>query len=762
MNSFLWSYAFRDLFRQKTRTILGIVGVSVSLFLLTTVSFITDTISYSYINYVTADSGNQDMVFSIRHYATEPPNRTSFFPYEEISEKIRNATDQIEHFIPRLQANGSRVEYLDPNMTISSSASFCALNFSYEDQIGFGRFTNIDQSIMDSNRIPDNSCLISAEYALFTNLSVGDSLFFYYRPLNTTIPLQVVSIYSHFQKFPLSEEPNIVVDLNWWVQYAPDHNNNARSVVSWGDSVNRLILILKDAQTIYDIRDVAGTEKEISDIGAIILLELGIEAYRLSYPKLELLFISEFLSFSMNILFLVITLVTMLISGILINSILSTSVEERIREYGINRVLGARKNYNLKLIIIQSSILCIFGTTIGILFSAFFVNVAAVRIIDYYLVQNNIFVELVVVLQPESVLISYAIGIGVSMLVSIAPALKVMGMKIVESINPYRSTDEVFKLEKEGGMKYRLIINGIILSLHAGSIYFLIPRVLLSLELRLLGSILIITLLLFLIGVSLIAIGFMPFFIRVLVKFFEPFNQKLINIIKITVHRHQRRNLSTIIMFVLSFSFIVFTTSMVQIQLEQVGGLIRYEAGSDIYIRPDEYTLNSPTIELATQIMEIDGIERTSAIIASAYDLENIYFEEEKEFEVQIGDYINFASAEVRLFGVDENFKDTLYDQSLIQFSEGTPEQAFQDVYNETAINIIIAASIASDLKLHLGDIARLTFQRGTEEEPFLGRVVGVAKSMPGTQGRFAENGLGTAFRMGGVLISSENYNELC
>ena len=345
------------------------------------------------------------------------------------------------------------------------------------------------------------------------------------------------------------------------------------------------------------------------------------------------------------------------------------------------------------------------------------------------------------------------------MIVSIMPALKVSRISIVESINPYRHTEEIYKIEKEGAANVKLIFLGIVLALNGGFLYFIIPKVLLSLEFSLLANLLIGTLLFFLIGVSLMAIGLMPIFIRVLIILFEPFSRKLMNIVKVTVYRHQRRNLSTIVMFVLAFSFIIYISSMMEIQLEQVGGLIQYDEGSDIVVRPRTYDITAPTSNLQKELLKIEGIERTSTLLASTNDLENIYSEEHKEFSVDLGDYVNYNSAGIYLFGIDENYKDTVWDPKYIVLSEGNKDKAFAQVFNNSEINIIISASLASELKIHLEDSARLTFTRGTEQEPYIVNIVGVAKSMPGLKFRFREAGIGAGGMMpGGVIISNVNY----
>ena len=54
------AYAFKDLKTQKFRALLGVIGVAVSIFLLTSVSFLTDAVSSSYVDYLTTDAGGMD------------------------------------------------------------------------------------------------------------------------------------------------------------------------------------------------------------------------------------------------------------------------------------------------------------------------------------------------------------------------------------------------------------------------------------------------------------------------------------------------------------------------------------------------------------------------------------------------------------------------------------------------------------------------------------------------------------------------------
>ena len=64
MVSMNWAYALRDLKQQKTRTAFAISGIAVSIFLLTVVGMLGDSISYSYVDYASQSAGKTDYEIS--------------------------------------------------------------------------------------------------------------------------------------------------------------------------------------------------------------------------------------------------------------------------------------------------------------------------------------------------------------------------------------------------------------------------------------------------------------------------------------------------------------------------------------------------------------------------------------------------------------------------------------------------------------------------------------------------------------------------
>ena len=163
------AYAFKDLKSQKTRAILGIIGVTISIFMLSTVSFLTDSVSSAYVDFLTYDSGNIDFSIS-RRYQAEQPNEDYWMNYTDMIDNIQNATDKIDGFIPRVNrwysANSSNNEYF-------SYFDFVGLNVSYEKEIEFGKIINSDYDF-ETYGIPRGNCAISLELSNQLNIFKGD------------------------------------------------------------------------------------------------------------------------------------------------------------------------------------------------------------------------------------------------------------------------------------------------------------------------------------------------------------------------------------------------------------------------------------------------------------------------------------------------------------------------------------------------------------------------------------------------------------
>jgi len=269
-------------------------------------------------------------------------------------------------------------------------------------------------------------------------------------------------------------------------------------------------------------------------------------------------------------------------------------------------------------------------------------------------------------------------------------------------------------------------------------------------------------------------------------------------VIKIFVFRYQRRNSSTIIIFALSFSFVIFTSSLINTLSAQVSAMIKLGIGSDLVIEttgweePEDtfqggfggggfFSLigndasntfdklqiaissvnpnNIFTTEFEEELMVIDGIEKVSSVLAKPYQLTQIYAEENKEFIAEIGDYAGLSIQEVTLIGIDEEYPFTVKSE-FIEMTSGTISYSFNNLfYNNQSYTCIISEAISIAMNLRIGDRVRIVIHRGDELEVYPFLIVGTAKSMPGFSREFSGSQMQAS--RGGVLISQETYIEI-
>ncbi len=528
--------------------------------------------------------------------------------------------------------------------------------------------------------------------------------------------------------------------------------------VSWQGSwfegkINHLILTFANPENYYNIRNFPG-----SVTWSLVIIEdlqeyLGF-GYNLEMSKLKYLGYSEILTAGLTILFIFIMIIAMLIGGILINGILSTSVETRIRESGIFRTLGARKIFNIKLILYEGLFICLLGTSLGIMFAMLGMNFVVIPVVSD-VVRNYLSSPIPFIVSPMSILGPLSIGVIVSLLVSLSTAIIVARMQIVQAINPYRHEEVLYKIIKERRVNYKIITVGGLLAANGGFIFFAIPQMMFSMNITLMLGVLFSVLLVFLIGLTFVGLGLMPVLQRFFVNVFAPFFKKIINIIRITVFRYQRRNKTTVLMFSVSFAFIMFTTSMVADLQQNIATMEKFNTGAQLVVYSEKLWGAVPTIDFQYDLMNITGVENTLVVLAQTGTLNDIYEDTNKKFSTEVADYINYQSMACTIYPVDEYYPDSVFAE-YIGFSQGSMETPFPQLFVEGEDNLILAQAVAENVGVQVGDKVRLTFTRGEETTPVAFTLVEIAGKMPGCP-RFKSSAMMGSSR-GGVMIFHAEY----
>jgi ABC-type antimicrobial peptide transport system permease subunit len=797
----VFKYALKDFVRHKTRTFIGVLGITISIGLLALILFLSDSIAVTFVDYLSIDAGQQDFNVSVRHYNGEPDNRSNYFSYQPLIETIRNDIDEVENFIPRLSlwgninySKGYETQELANRMR---GVLISGIDFELENQLQFGSFLKPDTNdMLEISNLPLNECAIyyglndEIKYAENDTIEIRMGLWhrdiYYYSVKNFTIN----RIFDFQLKWPITytNRPLIVVDINTIYDIFSNATINGKC--------NELILTLKDGENLYDSRDIDGSEDRVKKLAGKVQLLIGLNEYNIGLPKLDILGYSEMFSVGLTIIFVFVTMISMLISGVLINGILKTSVEERIREFGIFRTLGATKRYNLIIVLVQGLLLCNFGTILGLIFAQLLTEYLVLPIAGAVVAESipglagNITFSSTI----WSFLIAYIIGLSVGLIVSISPAIKVMKLQLIESIHPYRKEDVLYKLKKKASVNYKLLIVGVILAVNGAFVLFVIPRILNTGDAALMSGTLIALLLVFLIGMTLAGLALMPLILRMFIRFFSVFTKKLAPVYKIFIFRYVRRNSSTIITFAFTFSFVIFTSSVFSFLANESVVSAHLNLGSDLvietegWVEPEEiasfglfggeggdflsisvnglktsqdngFSVNPNRIltsDFKDELLKIDGIERISSVIASPFHLTQIYSEEGKEFTAEIGDYAGLTTQEISLIGVDEVYTSTI-NTEYMEFTQGEMTSSFEQIFIEqTFYTCIISEGISLSMDMLLGDIIRMVIQRGEESEIYTFKIVGVAAAMPGFSGKFGRSA--ASANMGGVMISQETY----
>lgn len=734
-----WTYAFRDIAKQKTRFFFGVSGIAISIFLLTVVGMIGDSISYSYVDYASQSAGKNDFVIQSQWSA-----RMDFATLEGQVRGDPTLDAIIADVLPRSFAgswSSHTKQVVNPATGKDEIAWHVGVNLAREANAVQGPFLGPGRVPFTGTLVP-TECLMSSSLARETGTSAGDTITYvqtqYTDETRTVISWQwstnftVKEIVDLNFKFGESVEDAIIVNITHW---------NAFYGHQPGDCTS-LVLNLARPQDYYNSKDIDGSIEKMRAEAIKIQNRIGFfntfhgqnALYSISMPRVAILEIEQYVNIGVSIILMFVSILGMVISGVLINGILTTSVEEKIREFGIFRVLGGHRVLPIKITVTQAFILSSVGTGLGLVTGYFTVAYAILPLIVRLL--SFTAGAVVPILSTETILTSIGVGMGISMLVGIAPALKVSKMSILGAINPYRQESAGTKMVREESLNVKYIVIGAVMSGNAAFVLFIVPQIILTLDIALIVAVLVILLTVFLMGATLVGLGLLPVVQAVIMRVYTALTRKTKDIIRISLLRYTRRNITTVIMFSISFSFITLVSTVLNTQSAQNIGQVRNTNGADLVFDSRSFVVRGYTPEssyaipdqtLASDLLAFPGVARTSSILATTRELDDI---RGISYSITMSDMVGYKSSGVHGVAVDEDYLETVYTEFVI-LSQGTPARAFEAIFNG-GDNVIISTGLSTSLDLHLDDKCLLRFDWGGESRLVEFTVAGVADNLPG------------------------------
>ncbi|MHA2280336.1 MAG: ABC transporter permease [Promethearchaeota archaeon] len=742
---------------------------------------LNDTVNYNYLLYVTSTTGKADIMIS-KTIQTD----LTFDPFydEDILENELKDINGVEALFPRIIM---LVKTTSNNINTSGSLQMYGLDFQREAANGnIGDLFIVDEQGKETNEIYDDEpnngeCVILWSVAEILNVTRGDTISVEYQTYS--LNLTVVEVCNQDLKFMQFENSLILVNLN-----------QAQSFLQREGEINLIVGTITNPKAVYDASNLALTTRTLRGISTRIQNRLLINEYTITLPKLEELEGGEFLLLSVTIMFWFITILSMLITAILINSILSTSAEERIREFGVVRVVGGKRMYPIKIVLFEGLMLGIIGSIIGMILGAVFMIPIAQSLFHLYNFQFG-FSDVDWVIKPQTLFITFTIGTVVSLVVALLPAIKTAKKDLIKSITPFQSKEEGWEIKKEGSMNVKSFLVGIAIATIGIIVFVLLPNIFVTGDFMLTSALFIGLLAAILIGLVFASIGIVPLIQKFFLVIISPAIKKYRNIIGISLKRYRRRNTSTVIMFAISFSFIFFITSTSEMQSETMSLSIKFQYGSDLVLinqglDNEEDALNLEIIEEIRNLSAIDKISISlhntfdfQATLAAAFEVSegqvgfggeeseelllNMFqfysSQEETKFKTTAGDLMDFDVVDAGFIGIDEDFVNVINNDLIIWNSEGSSTSySFSELFTHNN-TCILAKSIASVIGIHdVGQYIRITFYDPQfENDPgnvTIFRVVGISGGIPGF---FNFRSTELSAYGGGVMVSLDNYMRL-
>ena len=766
-----------DLKREKAKAIFGIGGIAVSIILLTAIGMVNDTLSYNYIGTVTTTTGSADIMIT-----KVPKTDLTYNPYFDtdiIQGDLANIQG-VEAFFPRIMA---LVTSSSDNTKVNGTFQMYGIDFEAEVNNGnMGDLLIVDENGEETGEKylghPDfGECVILWNVAEILNVSIGDMIHLKYQQYN--LDVKVVSICKQDLKFFQFETSLIILNLE-----------QAQQFLNRDNQINFVFGTIQNPQFVYDASDLDKTTKNLREIGSRIQERLDINTYAVAMPKLEELSSGQFILMTITIIFWFITILSMLITGILINSILSTSAEERIREFGIFRVVGGKKSVPIKMVLFEGLIIGILGSIIGVIIGVIFTPSVVSALFS---ITNFPFLTKDFVINPSTIILEFLIGAITSLVIALIPALKSANQNLIKSITPFQTKEEGWEVKKEGSMNVKSFLAGIAIATIGMVVFVLLPNIIVVGGFMMIAGLFIGMLTCILIGLVFASVGLIPIIERVFLGVIAPFIRKYRNIIRISLKRYGRRNTGTIVMFSISFSFIFFITSVTQMQSDTMSRFLTFQYGSDLVLSNQGYNPDDAlTMGMVDDLKTLPGIENVAVSLYNTYDLTSILStvfsssqgliggggssdeaianifefyarEAETKFQVTAADIANFDEIEAAFIGIDKSFYD-LVDKELIIWT--SPNSGFNYSFSnlfEQNNTCIIAQSIASILGIYdVGEYVRLSFYNPQKpDQPgniTLYKVVGICGGMPGywNFGSTEASAYG-----GGIMVSLDNYAKM-
>ena len=720
-------YVFRNFDRRRLRTTAGALGIFLTIALLVAIQIGLESVSTSYTDLVALQAGKADILITPKggHLFNPEP----FAPAIVRSKLAQNP--EVRGLAPRWVG----VVQIQSDLG-SQDALLIGVDPKAEHEFDLW-------GLRPEPKLAGNACAVSQALAKRLSATPGSRLSVASPVYGSDTALELETIVDRQLILPQEVREFIVVN-----------DATARTILGETDRVHFLAGTFKEPASYYDSRDLHASVLRLKRAGESIAANLGMD-FDVRLPKAAAITVFQNIASPLRAIFGVFAVLALSVTGLLIYSIVSVAVEERIREYAILRTVGARRIDIFRLVLNESVFLCFIGVLPGVLAGT---AVAKLIVTLVELAMHAQVGAVTLAFSWSNLLLALAAGTVLSVGSALIPALQATRWHIVDALDPLRRGQIRVETRAEGVTNQPLLFTGIALSALSVVVFFVLPTAFLSGNSSLIGTVVLCLLLTILLGFTLVAASALPLLEGVIMRLLAAVLGPSAELARRNLERHRRRNTTTALMFILSVSLVIFVASLVVLFSRMSMTMVEHFNGADLRLQSDD----ADALGLKTELGGVKGVERVSEVrvLRSRSERGTAY-------DVVLSDLVGMKHLWLVPFGVDADLPHVLF-TNHIRYADGGPESLLRVANYEPAPGetggtndtppVVLSLAAARFLDVRAGDLVQLAFHLGPDRRTGRFQVVAICETLAGFdnfRSRVA-NAIGS-----GMLMPMSSFRDL-
>ena len=426
-------------------------------------------------------------------------------------------------------------------------------------------------------------------------------------------------------------------------------------------------------------------------------------------------------------------LLSLSVVGMLIRTMVMTNVREQTRDLALFRIVGAPRRYLFTLVAVEVAVLGVIGIGVGAIVGQVFTNTILVPFIAD---QAKVALADVPLVSLRALLVSIATAAVVLTISAYSPARRAASTKIMYAINPGVAEglglDDLAKM-RERRVDIRIFWSGLVTLFYPALIFFVFPLAFTFGVLWLQASLIFGSLLLLILGTSLL---FFPITL--------PMERLLIGLVKLVapkvgyfaqrnVVRGQNRNTLISLMIVISATLPTFFATTLAIETANTATDTRLRNGTPLVLRKAgavrvQFGPGSPQSGQQAEVKNRFSRELLASLRADGTLGPNVAVT--YGYNTNIHDDVSLRNLGVDVFGIDGNLADITYAEGVAWIAGG-PASFAEVIADPNAV--IVSQGLSEYVERSVGDTLRLKGE-GLDHTRIV-RVVGVLGRFPGFSG---------------------------